>query len=140
MVCEMKRMLPIMLLLLIPATLCAAKKGTSYAKIYKLIYVDGTTEYGSQEFKDTAAEKKFVDQKEEELEKEYKASMEEYKAAYAEYNKSKEKDKVRPAKVYKPSFKLESRKYVSDKDREKMEKSLEKKIATAEKANAKLKK
>ena len=140
MICDMKLLIPIMLLLLVPATLSAAKKGSSYAKIYKLIFVDGTTEYGNEEFKDTAAEKKFIAKKKEELEKEYKISMEEYKAAYAEYNKSKEKDKVRPAKVYKPSYRLESRKYASDKDREKMEKSLEKKIATAEKANAKLKK
>ena len=129
-----------MLLLLVPATLSAAKKGSSYAKIFKLIYVDGTTEYGTEEFKDTSAEKSFLTKKKEELEKEYKISMEEYKAAYAEYSKSKEKDKTPPARVYKPSFRLESRKYVSDKDRERMEKSLEKKIATAEKANAKLKK
>ena len=135
----MKLLLPIMLLLLVPATLSAAKKNT-YAKIYKLVYVDGTTEYGSEEFKNTAEEKKFLDKKDEELDKEYKISMEEYKKAYAEYNKSKEKDKVRPAKVYKPSFRLEGRKYVSDKDREKMEKSIEKKNASAEKANAKLKK
>ena len=135
----MRLILPIMLLLLIPSTLTAANKG-SYAKIYKLIFVDGTTEYGSEEFKDTAAEKKFLAEKKAALEKEYKVSMEEYKAAYSEYSKSKEKDKVRPAKVYKPSYRLESRKYYSDKDRERIEKSLEKKIESAEKANERLKK
>ena len=140
--CEMKPILTIALLLLLPFAAYSqkGKKDTSYAKIFKLVYVDGITSYGSEEFKDGAAEKKFIDEKEEALEKEYNISMEEYKTAMEEYKKSKEKDKTAPMKIVKPSYRLESRKYVSEKDREKMEKSLEKKIASAEKLNEKLKK
>lgn len=141
MVCEMKKMLSLMMILFISVSLSAKdKKGTTYAKIYKLIYVDGTTTYGYEEFKDSAAEKKFMEAKKKELDDEYKISMEEYKTAMDEYRKSKEKDKTQPMKVYKPSFRLESRKYTSEKDREKMDKSLEKKNIVAEKANEKLNK
>ena len=138
----MKTILTAVLLILLPFAAYSqkGKKDTSYAKIFKMVYVDGVTSYGSEEFKDSAAEKKFLDAKEESLDKEYAVSMEEYKTALEEYKKSKDKDKTAPLKVVKPSYRLESRKYVTDKDRARMEKSLEKKIASAEKLNAKLKK
>jgi hypothetical protein len=85
----------------------AEDKAVGYAKIFKWIKDDGTTEYGSEEFENHKEERAFLKEKQLSILADYNDKL---KASKSKDNKG---DVTKPVK--KPSYRLESNKYKLDK-------------------------